>query len=286
MHYHHLTLEQRSQIEALQSMGASQKGIARQLNLSPSTISRELARHGVKGVGYVGLAAQRQAEATRYQARALSHSIAPELVYQVEDCIRQDWSPEQISGYLKKMGDSVSHQWIYEHVWVDRKSGGTLYTHLRHRGKKYNRRGSKKAGRGCIPNRIDIKERPPIVEEKSRLGDWEIDTIIGARQQGAILSIVDRKSKFTLLALLPDKTAASVTAGVRQCFERLKQMNPNAPIHSITADNGKEFSEHLTFLNVKERSEGQRGERTAGSVASMSIPMAWSDSTSLKRPPS
>jgi IS30 family transposase len=120
----------------------------------------------------------------------------------------------------------------------------SIYTHLRHRGKKYQHRGSKNAGRGCIPHRIDIQERPAIVEEKIRLGDWEIDLIIGAQQQGAILSMVDRASKYTLLAPLPNKTAAGVTTAILDAFHRPLPDAPQHLVHTITSDNGKEFAAH------------------------------------------
>lgn len=99
------------------------------------------------------------------------------------------WSPVQISGWLKKQGPSVSHETIYKYIWEDKQLGGSLHNELRHRGKKYHKRSKGTAGRGCIPGRIDIDERPSIVKEKTRLGDWELDTIIGAGQSGAIVSM-------------------------------------------------------------------------------------------------
>jgi IS30 family transposase len=117
---------------------------------------------------------------------------------------KKQWSPEQIAGILAANGASVSHTTIYRHIRRDRIAGGQLYKNLRHRGKKYNYKSGKKAGRGCIPNRIDISERPKVVEDKIRLGDWEGDTIVGANHKGAIVTLVDRKSKFALLAFVPN----------------------------------------------------------------------------------
>lgn len=105
--------------------------------------------------------------------------MTPDLVSIIESKLReQQWSPEQISGWLSLQEglETVSAERIYQHVWADKKAGGTLWTHLRHAGKKYNRRKGKTAGRGLIPGRIDIDQRPALVEEKSRLGDWELDT--------------------------------------------------------------------------------------------------------------
>ena len=124
---------------------------------------------------------------------------------------------------------------------ANKKAGGSLYKHLRRRGKKYNRRGAKTAGRGCIPNRVDIEKRPKVVEKKCRLGDWEGDTIIGAKQQGVILSLVDRKSKLTILAKMDGKHADQVPDLIK---ERLKRLPKRIAGHSITFDNGKEFSKH------------------------------------------
>jgi len=167
--------------------------------------------------------------------------MTPQVIKIIEEKLKEKWSPEQISGRLKLESDiNISHESIYKHIWADKHQGGTLYMHLRHAGKKYNKRSSGKAGRGCIPNRTDIKERPAIVEEKLRLGDWEGDTIIGANQKGAILSMVDRGSKLTLLAKLKDKCAVGVVVATKACFDRLAE----PIVHTITYDNGKEFSSH------------------------------------------
>lgn len=238
--YHHLIREQRSQIYALKSTGLEQKDIATHLGVSPSTISRELKRNQGER-GYRFQQADRFATERRYVASSERKRMTPSVVKIIEEKIQEKWSPEQISGRLKlEENIAISYESIYQHIWVDKQQGGTLYAHLRHSGKKYNKRSSGKAGRGCIPNRIDIKERPAVVEEKSRLGDWEGDTIIGANHQGAILSIVDRKSKFTLLAKLDNKCADGVVKATKACFDRLS----NPIVHTITYDNGKEFSSH------------------------------------------
>ena len=104
-------------------------------------------------------------------------------------------------------GQTVSHETIYKHVWENKRQGDNLYKNLRHHGKKYNKRGSGKAGRGCIPGRVDIADRPAVVDEKSRLGDWELDTIIGKEHKGALVSMVERHSKLTRLAKVKRKTA-------------------------------------------------------------------------------
>jgi len=168
--------------------------------------------------------------------------MTPDLVELVEEKLTQEqWSPDQISGRLAKDGVAfISHERIYQHVWKDKKDGGTLYLHLRHSGKKYNKRKGKNSGRGLIPNRVDIDQRPSIVAAKSRIGDWEADTIIGAHHRGAVMSHVERKSKYTKLARLPDNTADSV---VQACARVLLPLADR--IETITYDNGKEFASHV-----------------------------------------
>src|SRR5271167_798315 len=239
--YLHLTPEQRCQIYALLQSGHTQAHIARQLGVDPSTISRELSRNS-GGRGYRFKQADEKASLRRYQASAAPRKMTPEVVAVIEEKLTQEqWSPEQISGRLAREGvATISHESIYRHVWNDKKDGGNLYLHLRHSGKKYNKRKGRNSGRGLIPNRVDIDARPAIVATKSRIGDWEGDTIIGARHRGAILSHVERKSKYTKLVSLPDKTANAVvqaSAGV---------LGPLAHrIETITYDNGKEFAAHV-----------------------------------------
>lgn len=238
--YHHLTYEQRCQIYVLSESGHSQAAIARQIGVHRSTISRELARNSGKR-GYRFQQAQEKASRRRKAASLVPRKMTPDLIILIEEKLTQEqWSPDQISGRLRKQGIAfISHERIYQHVWADKKNGGNLYLHLRHSGKKYNRRKGKTAGRGLIPNRVDIDQRPAVAARKSRIGDWEADTIIGAGRKGAILSHVDRKSKYTKLAKLPDKSSAAV---VRACRRVLRTIADR--IKTITYDNGKEFAAH------------------------------------------
>jgi IS30 family transposase len=186
--YFHLTTEGRCQIYTLKSIGKTQKEIAEYLGVSASTISRELQRNSGKK-GYRYKQANDKAMERRYQASLRPKKLFRSTLNLVEEKLFERWSPEQIAGVLRASDIEISHESIYRHIWADKKLGGKLYQFLRRRGKKYNHRSSKTAGRGCIPNRIDIQQRPKIVEKKSRLGDWEGDTLIGAKQQGVILSL-------------------------------------------------------------------------------------------------
>jgi IS30 family transposase len=238
--YHHVTLDIRSQIYALKSIGTPLHKIASIVGRHVSTISREISRNtGQRGYRYKqadAKAIERRAQASRTPTKLTSTLIA--IIE--EKLLEEEWSPDQISGRLEEDGiANISHESIYQHIWKDKRTGGTLYQHLRHHGKKYNKRSSGKAGRGCIPNRVDIDERPPVVEDKTRIGDWEGDTIVGANHRGAIVSYVDRCSKFTVLKMLENRTAELVTQAT---IDKLGQ--GALPVLTITYDNGKEFSEH------------------------------------------
>lgn len=241
--YQHVTRDQRSQIYALKSMELSLRDIAKKIGKDVSTVSREISRNtGLRGYRIKqadGLASER-----RSNASGTPKKLTEELKGRIDSRLREEWSPEQISGRLKHDGILISHESIYQHIWKDKRAGGQLYKHLRHSGKKYNKRSSGKAGRGCIPNRVDITLRPEIVETKSRVGDWEGDTIISAGSRAAILSHVDRHSKFTLLKKIGDKTAENVWQAT---VEQLGSLP--FPVHTITYDNGKEFSGHQDIAN-------------------------------------
>jgi len=175
--YHHVTRDTRSQICAHKTSGWSLRRIAKQLGYSGATIGREIGRNRGKR-GYRFNQADSRATERRHAASARPHKMTVTLVGKIKEKVEMDWSPEQISGRFKKEGIYISHQSIYTFLKAERKAGRFSIKHLRHHGKKYNRRSACKAGRGCIPGRIDISERSKIVDLKSRIGDWEGDTII------------------------------------------------------------------------------------------------------------
>ena len=236
----HLTQDERCQIYALLKSGKSKRFIAKQLGVCHTTIIRETNRNQGKR-GYRYQQAQENALNRRRKASEVKRKLTPAVIEKIKQhLIETQASPIQISGrLLKEDGINISHESIYCFVWEDKHAGGTLYKDLRHRGKKYNKRSSKTAGRGLIPNRVDIDQRPLIVEEKSRIGDFELDTIVGSNHQGGIVSIVDRHSKYAMLELVPRATAHAVSEAI---IRRLKHIH--ATVHTLTADNGKEFSDH------------------------------------------
>jgi IS30 family transposase len=239
--YKQLNQAQRYQIEILKKAGKNQKEIAELLGVSESTISRELKRNQGKK-GYRPKQAQIKADNRKKQA-AKALKMTPNLILLIEAKILLDWSPEQVSGQLKdELGILISHERIYQHIWADKRHGGILYTHLRQYHKKRKKKYGSKDKRGQIRNRVSIDERPAIVAEKTRIGDWEIDTVIGQNHQGALVTIVDRVSKFTLIKKVDSKHAEVVTAATISLLQPYLDKTL-----TITADNGKEFAGHETI---------------------------------------
>ena len=237
---HHLTRDQRCQLYTLKKRGDSVQVISNELGVHKSTVYRELKRNtGLRG--YRFKQADEKAVKRRQITSCRRSKMSSVLISTIEEKLKLQWSPVQIAGWLKQQEDvnSVSHETIYQHVWADKFKGGLLYKELRHSGKKYNKRSKGSAGRGCIPNRVDIDERPAIVEEKNRIGDWEIDLIIGTGQSGAIVSMVDRASKLTILEKISGKSAQEVTQAL---IKRLSSFTNY--VHTLTSDNGKEFANH------------------------------------------
>ncbi len=183
---HHLTHCERCQIDTLLHSGKTQREIARQLGRDRGTISREMSRNrGQRGFRH--RQAHGKAMSRRREASGVPRKMTPERWEAVEDRVREGWSPERIAGRYRLQGEVMAgREWIYRHIRADRRSGGTLYRHLRRRGKQPNWRGGRHAGRGHIPGRVDIADRPSVVEEKSRIGDRELDAVIGSRRPGHV----------------------------------------------------------------------------------------------------
>lgn len=238
MHYTQLTYEQRYQIYALMKIGHAQHEIAKEVGVHKSTISRELRRN-VGGRGYRPKQAHQFAvsRSKRRQPR-----ISEDHWELVKERIRFDLSPEQVSNDLKKIGLNISHEWIYQYVYLDKKNGGELHTHLRCQ-KTYRKRTGSYDRRGRIVGQISIDERPTVVNERKRLGDWEGDTIVGAKHKGAVLTLVDRKSGYTLMGNLPRRAAQLVSD------QATSLLNSVPHVKTITLDNGKEFAKHAKIKN-------------------------------------
>ena len=229
MTYTHLTREERYQIYALKKAGHKQNEIAELLERSESTISRELARNR-GGRGY----RPRQAQCMADERRAMNARTIDEATWQFAYArLQEQWSPDQISKHAE-----ISIETVYQRVYADKREGGLLWKNLRCQKQRRKRYG-KMDRRGTIPNRRSIEHRPAIVETRSRIGDWEVDTVIGKNHRQAIVSIVERKSGFTLIRKVERKTALAVSQAM---IGLLKPHQKN--VHTITSDNGKEFAGH------------------------------------------
>jgi IS30 family transposase len=248
MDYKHLTEEERYQIDDLRREGFNQKEIAGKIGRSESTLSRELRRN--KGErGWRPRQAQLKAVARLVSRGTNNAKRISEAAwrYAEKHLTKDQWSPQQIAGRLELEGlETISHETIYQRILEDKKAGGDLYTHLRCKKKRKKRYGSARSTRGAIPNRVDIDQRPAIVDSRKRMGDWEGDTIIGSHVRGAVIaSMVERKSRFTVLTKAKNKTAPVVTKRIN------KRMLPIAElVHTVTLDNGKEFSLHRVLAGV------------------------------------
>jgi transposase, IS30 family len=234
MSYTQLTRGQRYQIYALKRAGHSQTEMAAIVGCHKSAISRELDRNGGQR-GYRPEQADELASSRKLPARR--PRIRPETWASAESLLRRQWSPEQVSGRLELERQArVSHERIYQHTYSDKRAGGTLHRHLRCQKVRRKRYGGSDR-RGRLPARRSIEERPAVVGSKRRLGDWEADTIIGRSRRGAVVSVVERKSKLTRLGRVAHNTADAVG---RELAARLEPLT----VKAITSDNGREFARH------------------------------------------
>lgn len=238
----HLTYEERCQISSYICNGYSQREVAEMIGRDQSVISRELKRNSGE-FGYEEIQAQKNAELRRSVASSRPRKMTQYVLQRVRHYLHEsDASPEQISGRLKKADNlRISHEAIYRFIWTDKFRGGTLHKHLRHRSKKYHKRSGRNAGRGLIPNRVDIDQRPAVVALKERLGDIEFDTVVGAKHRGAIVTMVDRASKHSWFERTIQATAINIENAI---CSRLQPLARLGMFHTGTSDNGKEFANH------------------------------------------
>jgi len=239
--YNHITLEQRIKIEALLRAGHKVSFIAKQLSIHRSSIYRELNRNQTKTGKYnAGFAQELSEEQKERFSNNRSFTFSMEKFIR-EKLSKEQWSPEQIWGYCKKNNiDMVSHESIYKFVYQDKNKGGVLYKNLRVASKKYRKRyGSGKGKRCIIKDKVSIDLRPECINNKQRIGDWEIDTIVGKDNKGAIVTIAERVTAFVLIAKLNGKNAQELAEAVVKLMMPFKDL-----VLSITSDNGTEFAMH------------------------------------------
>jgi transposase, IS30 family len=229
-----LNYKERIKIETMYNNGMKAREISEYLGRNKSTIHRELNKYS-KDKRYSSNAAHNTAK--QNMARTCQVRIEPSVVCVIDRKIIEDqWSPEQISNWLKKHNlGKVSYTWIYDYIAKDKEEGGELCNHMR-RG-RYSK--GPKEYRGNIADRVGIEERPEFVNNRSRIGDLEVDLIVGPKNRGAILSVIDRVSRVCILEKLPNKTAEAVSEVIIHSLATHKDK-----IHTITSDNGSEFFLH------------------------------------------
>lgn len=236
----HFTVEQRYKLEILLQQNVSKTAISLELNKHISSIYREINRNSdARNCVYKGNLAIRKCN-KRHTEKPKNQCFTPEIKAYIKELLREDLSPEQIYGKsLKDNISCVSIETIYKFIWHDKKQAGTLYTHLRNRGKTYRKRGASKDKRGQIVGRIGIENRPKEVDEKQRFGDLEIDLVIGKDHKGALLTINDRATGMLQMKKIESKDAEIVKNATIELLENWKPF-----IQTITSDNGKEFAKH------------------------------------------
>lgn len=239
MSYNQLSEKQRYHIELCLKKGMCQKDIAEQIGKHPSTISREIKRNMGKK-GYRHKQAHRKAM-ERHKNRNKAIKLTDKVISWISLLLKQDFSPEQIVGRLfLEIGITLHHETIYRFIYQDKVNGGNLWQHLRIVVKPYRKRyGSGQDKRGKIPNRVSIHNRPNDINERVRLGDFEADTVIGKNRKGALLTLVDRKSLYTLIVKLAGKQADKLANEAIDVLTPIQEQ-----VHSITFDNGLEFTRH------------------------------------------
>ena len=241
----HLSEGQRYEISALVRAHLTKTEIAAIVGVHKSTITRELKRNSYLGTNsYYAAFAQRKAEQRRRICSRNFKRSTPRSVFETarELIVSEQYSPEQVVGHCRRHGIRMcSHETLYKWIWKDKRCGGDVYLSLRHRGKKYRKRGAVNNSRRHIPNAIDISERPVIVDRRSRFGDFEIDTIVGASSHQHILTVVERKAGLLFMARLRKPTAQEAAD---RLIEMLSPLAKQGYVKTITADNGLQFSQH------------------------------------------
>jgi len=237
MTYHQITYEERYTLGLLRRQGLSVAAIARVLGRHRSTILREVQRNRSNSDGtYRPQLADWYARGRRSHSRR-NRRFSNADFRLVRRLIAQQWSPEQVAGYLRCQRTlRISHETIYRYIWDDKSRGGKIYVHLRGAQKQRRKHYRSYDSRGRLAGKRSITERPTTVETRKQVGHWEIDTVLGAGTRDCVLSLVERKTGYLLLGKLQARTTAEVNRRAIQLIRRQRR-----PVRTITADNGTEF---------------------------------------------
>ena len=256
MTYRQLSPAERYMLAALRRQGLSQAEIARSLGRHRSTVCREVRRNSTRADGrYRATTAQERTQGRRSRSRPNSRFSADDFAL-IDELLRRQWSPEQVSGHLRRTGQlAVSHETIYRHVWRDKRRGGTLHTHLRGARKRRRKRYGAYDSRGRLAGKRLTSERPAKVEAREVAGHWEADTVVGAGSRDCVLTLVERQTGLVLIGKLADRTARGLS---RRAVSLLRKHGGQC--ETVTADNGTEFHDY------------QRVERLTGAAFSFARP--------------
>ena len=241
--YRQLTSGERYALSALRKQGCSQAEIARSLGRHPSTISREVRRNSKDRTGRVYRPALADDVARWRRSRSRRNQRFTDEDWDVViEHLRMEWSPEQISGRLSKDGIlRISHETIYRYIWRHKRRGGLRYKLLRQAGKKRRKRYGAYDSRGRLAGKRHISERPAAAENRTLLGHWEIDTVLGSTKH-CIVTLVERKIGYLIIGKPRNRTVAELNRVASQLIN-----SAPVPIHTITADNGTEFHGYKLF---------------------------------------
>ena len=244
MMYRQITFAERYTLGLLRQRGLAPATIARVLGRHRSTIGREVRRNSANSDGtYRPQLADWYAHGRRARSRRNTR-FAPADWSRVAALVREDWSPEQIAGWLRRHRIlTISHETIYRYLWADKQAGGQLHSHLRGARKKCRKRYGAYDSRGRLAGKRPITARPTAAETRSRFGHWEGDTMLGAGQAGpCVLTLVERKSGYVAVGKLRRRTGADVN----QRAHRLIRAQPRR-VRTLTVDNGTEFHSYAAL---------------------------------------
>jgi transposase, IS30 family len=233
--YHQLTSGERYALSALRKQGCSQAEIARSLGRHRSTVSREIRRNRSKDGRYRPSVADDFSRRRRSRSRRNQRFTAEDWAVVIAR-LKELWSPEQIAGRLRRMGElHISHETIYRYVWSDKQRGGALYLLLRQASKKRRKRYGRYDSRGRLAGKRHISARPPGAENRSCVGHWEGDTVLGSSDKHCILTLVERKTGFVMIGKLEGRTTEAMNRRAISLLGRARR------VRTITVDNGTEF---------------------------------------------
>ena len=247
MSYQHLTYEERHTISTLRRNGSKPAQIAQQLGRNVSTINRELRRNATPEGGYQYRYAHSSARQRSRDASCRAERCSPQSWdFVVAQLSSEQWSPEQIRDELPKHDLApISHETIYTRIYRDKQQGGDLHRHLRHKIKSYKNRSLQNDRRGQIKGAVSIEQRPAVVDQRVRIGDWELDTVIGKASGSVLVTMVERYSRFTIIAKAASRSAYDVSMAIM-----FRLVGHRDKLHTLTFDNGKEFSDHAVIDKI------------------------------------